>query len=470
MSIDALADAEGGQRAPDFRKARRALQDVARIDRLPPHDVEAEQGCLGCVLLDPETNADLLLETIRDIEAFYDLRHRAILECVIGMREMRVKVDMITLPSALKRLDQLEAVGGLQYLMALLDGVPSASNLSYYAEIVRDCYVCRKFIHETQDLIARVYEGVQGSVIELIDSVQKSAMGLSQLVEAKGSVQPIGNFVQPVVDAAEEVHRLGGDGIIGLRTGFPDLDRTLGGMKPGELVILGARTGTGKTALMMNIANNLADAGIGTGIVSTEMPGKSLTSRVIASRARVNMSARGITNWNGGDFLRITGCLGKVKKLPIWIDERSGFTTSMMRSTIREMVKRYGIKIAMVDHAQRVRHPSARDRRNEVSAVSWACHEIALELGIVVMLASQLGREAAKDEDTEPSLVNLRESGDIEEDADKIILLYTKDRAAESTRLVCAKTAKNREGNLGKDMLTFFAEQTRFESASRIED
>jgi replicative DNA helicase len=376
---------------------------------------------------------------------------------------------MITFPTALKRLDQLEAVGGLAYLNSLIDGVPSAANLPTYAQSVRDCFVRRKFIHEASELIGRAYTGLTGTVIELIDSLQESALGLSKLIESKGSVQPIGNFVQPVVDAAEEVHKLGGDGIIGLRTGFPDLDRTLGGMKPGELVILGARTGTGKTALMMNIANNLADSGIGTGIVSTEMPGKSLTSRVIATRAKVNMSARGITNWNDVDFFRITNCLGKVKRLPIWIDERSGFTTSMMRSTMREMVKRYGIKIAMVDHAQRVRHPSARDRRNEVSAVSWACHEMALELGIVVMLASQLGREAAKDEDTEPTLINLRESGDIEEDADKIVLLFTKDRAAESSRLVCAKTAKNREGNLGKDMLTFFAEQTRFESASKVE-
>jgi replicative DNA helicase len=453
------------------------------VDRLPPHSYEAEKGVLGCVLLSPSECLGECLEKLKcGADAFYDLRHRTVFEMLVAMYDHKEPIDLITLQQRLKDQQQLEAVGGLAYLSSLPDAVPSAANLGYYLEIVREKYLLRRMIATCTAVVGRVYD-YEGEVNALMDEVERDILHISEERE-EGTTTTIKDLVHHAISTIEDYHQRQGM-LTGLGTGFNDLDKMTSGLHGGEMVVFAARPSMGKTSLAMNIAEHVAlDLRLPVGVFSLEMTAESLVLRMLCSRARVNLR-----NIRGGflveqDFPKLTGAAGKLANAPLFIDDTSGLSILQLRARARRLHQQHGIQLFVIDYMQLV-HSTARraeNRQQEISDISNGIKSLAKELNVPVIVLSQLNREMERDKSRKPNLADLRESGSIEQDADLVGLLYKADPnephkrredddeyGAENDAIpVNLLIAKQRNGPTGDVNLTFLRSYTRFESAAKI--
>jgi replicative DNA helicase len=477
--IDTVHPETGGPNV-DLKKSLRKRPPKAsapKVDRLPPHSLEAEQGVLGCVLVSPHDCLGECIEKLkRGAEVFYDLRHQTLYNELVAMYDEKEPIDLITLPQRLKDKQLLEGVGGLAYVSSLPDAVPSAANLSYYLEIVREKYVLRKMIHTCTDIVGRVYEH-EGEVDSLLDEVEREVL---QIVESRetGTMMGVKELVHKAINTIEDYHQRQGM-LTGLSTGFPDLDKMTSGLHGGEMIVLAARPSMGKTSLAMNIAESVAvDQQIPVGVFSLEMTSESLILRMLCSRARVNLRNIREGFLAERDFPKLTGAAGKLSQSPLFIDDTSGLSILQLRAKARRMATQYGIKLFVVDYLQLL-HSTARraeNRQQEIADISNGLKGLAKELDVPVIVLSQLNREFEKDKDRKPRLSDLRESGAIEQDADVVALLYkakTGDEdegggREEEVVAVNLLIAKQRNGPTGDVHLTFMKTYTRFESAAKV--
>jgi len=477
--IDSI-DSETGSASVDLKKAgrkRAARPEGSKVDRLPPHSLEAEQGVLGCVLLAP---AECLGECIEKFkpgaEVFYDLRHRTIYEALVEMFDHKEPIDAITLQQRLKDRQQLEAVGGLAYLSALPDTVPTAANLGYYQEIVREKFILRKMIQACTEVVGRVYE-YEGEVDALLDEVERDILRISE-ARVEATTNTIKDLVRKAITTIEDYHQRQGV-LTGVGTGFADLDKMTSGLHEGEMIVIAARPSMGKTSLAMNIADTVAvDQRLPVGVFSLEMTAEALVLRMLCSRSRVNL--RHITSGflANQDFPKLTGAAGKLANAPLFIDDSAGLSILQLRAKARRMAQQYGIKLFVIDYLQLL-HSTARraeNRQQEIADISNGIKALAKELKVPVIVLSQLNRELEKDKNRKPRLSDLRESGAIEQDADLVALLYKPsggddddgggpEQDAEPVNLLIAK---QRNGPTGDVNLTFLRSYTRFESAAKI--
>ena len=471
-------DVPGSAASPDLKRARRktaAPGDSGRLDRLPPHSIEAEQGVLGCVLLSPH---DCLGECIERLKAgpemFYDLRHRTVYELVVDMYDHQQAIDLITLQQRLKDKQQLEGVGGLAYLSSLPDAVPSAANLAYYLEIVRDKFILRKMIHVCTEVVSRVFEH-EGEVDGLLDEVERDILQISE-ARVESSSSSMKELVRQAITTIEDYHQRQGM-LTGLGTGFLDLDKMTSGLHGGEMVVIAARPSMGKTSLAMNIAEAVAiDQKMPVGVFSLEMTAESLVLRMLCSRSRVNLRNIREGFLAERDFPKLTGAAGKLANAPLFIDDTSGLSILQLRAKARRMWQQYGIKLFVIDYLQLL-HSTARraeNRQQEIADISNGIKALAKELKVPIIVLSQLNRELEKDKNRKPRLSDLRESGAIEQDADLVALLYKPssgddEEAGEQDAVpVNLYIAKQRNGPTGDVNLTFLKSYTRFESAAKI--
>jgi replicative DNA helicase len=472
-------DDPAGKGPVDFKKARRKkeLADPSRVDRLPPHSVEAEQGVLGCALLSPPDSLGLCIEKFKSgSEVFYDLRHRTIYELLLEMYERKDAIDLITLQQALKDRGHLEGVGGLAYLASLPDAVPSAANLEYYLDIVREKYVLRRMIGTCTEVVTRAYEH-QGEVDELLDEVERDILRISG-DRVAAATTTMKELVHRAIHHIEAYHQRQGQ-LGGMGTGFVDLDKMTDGFHAGEMIVIAARPSMGKTSLAMNMAENVAvNLKLPVGVFSLEMTSESLVMRMMSSLARVN--ARNIRDGflSERDFAKLTTAAGQLAKAPLFIDDASGLSILQLRAIARRMHQQHGIKLFVIDYLQLL-HSTARraeNRQQEIADISNGIKALAKELKVPVIVLSQLNRELEKDKNRKPRMSDLRESGSIEQDADVVALLYkpssgdedegpTPDQEAVPVNLLIAK---QRNGPTGDVHLTFLKSCTRFESAAKI--
>jgi len=240
-----LPDERGGAASeeprPDFKRSRRVRPklDITSLDRLPPHSTEGEQGVLGCILLSPNEAMGTCIETLKaGAETFYDQRHQLIYQTLAEMYDSKNPIDLITVQQKLKDANQLESVGGLAYLSSLQDAVPSAANLSYYLEIIREKLVLRRMLTACTSVVARVYEH-QGEVNALLDEVERDILRISEDRETT-TIKPMKDLVRGAIDMIQEFHQRAG-GLTGLPTGFADYDKMTGGMNGGEMIVIAAR-------------------------------------------------------------------------------------------------------------------------------------------------------------------------------------------------------------------------------------
>ena len=478
--IDSLDSLEAGGAPADLKRTRRrkqSLADPGKVDRLPPHSVEAEQGVLGCALLAPQECVGECIERFKSgSEVFYDLRHRAIYETLVEMFDKKAAVDLITVQQTLKDKQQLEAVGGLAYLSSLPDAVPSAANLGYYLEIVREKYILRRMISACTDVVGRVYEH-EGEVDQLLDEVERDILRISEERAEQRSVS-MKDLVHGAINTIEQFHQRQGL-LTGIGTGFIDLDKMTSGFHEGEMIVVAARPSMGKTSLAMNIAEHVAvELRLPIGVFSLEMTAESLVLRMLCSRSRVNLR-----NIRDGflaerDFPKLTGAAGKLASAPLFIDDTPGLSILQLRAKARRMHQQYGIKLFVIDYLQLL-HSTARraeNRQQEIADISNGVKALAKELKVPVIVLSQLNRELEKEKNRKPRMSDLRESGAIEQDADLVCMLYKPNASDDddgSTQEqdgvpVTLVIAKQRNGPTGDVPLTFLKSITRFESAAKI--
>ena len=479
--IDSIS--EGAGPAPDLKRTRPVKSGPApRLDRLPPHSPDAEQGVLGCALLSPNNCMGECLEKLKNgEEVFYDLRHQTIFSTLAEMYDQRAAIDLITLQQRLKDKQLLEQVGGIAYLSALPDTVPSAANLSYYLAIVQEKFLLRKMIRVCTEVVGRVYD-YEGEVDALMDEVERDILRLSESrVQSHDST--IKDLVKKAINTIEDFHQRQGM-LTGVGTGFQDLDKMTSGLHGGEMIVIAARPSVGKTSLAMNIAEHVAiELKLPVGVFSLEMTSESLVLRMLCSRSRVNLR-----NVRDGflaerDFPKLTGAAGKLANAPLFIDDSSGLSILQLRAKARRLHQQFGIKLFVIDYLQLLHSTSRRaeNRQQEIADISNGIKSLAKELNVPVIVLSQLNRELERDKNREPRLSDLRESGAIEQDADLVGLLYRPksgdDDDAGSTPAeeeealpVNLLIAKQRNGPTGKVNLTFLKPYTRFESAAKVSD
>ena len=480
--IDSVSESAGA--APDFKKARRrkaAAADAHRVDRLPPHSAEAEQGVLGCVLLSPNECLGQCVEKLKaGPEVFYDLRHQTIYEAVVTMYDKRDPIDIITLQQRLKDRGLLDQIGGIPYLNALQDAVPSAANLSYYLDIVEEKSLLRKMISTCTDVVGRVYD-FDGEVDELLDEVERDILRMSES-RSGGTIEPVKSLVNKAIGQVENYFNR--QGVLGgIATGFADLDRMTDGLHGGEMIIIAARPSMGKTSLAMNVAESVVlNQKLPVGVFSLEMTAESLVLRMLCSNARVNLRNIREGFMSESDFPKLTSAAGKMSSAPLFIDDTPGLSILQLRTRARRMWQQHGIKLFVVDYLQLLHSTSRRaqeNRQQEIAEISSGIKALAKELDLPIIVLAQLNRELEKDKSRKPRLSDLRESGSIEQDADLVGLLYKPASDDEDGPAledqpegipVNLLIAKQRNGPTGDVNLTFLKPYTRFESAAKVSE
>ena len=336
--IDTVGSEAGGA-PPDLKKTRRhksVAVDLANVDRLPPHSTEAEQGVLGCVLLSPNECLGLCVEKFKGGgEVFYDLRHQHLFTLLVEMYDQKSPIDLITVQQRLRDKQQLDAMGGIAYLSALLDAVPSAANLSYYADIVREKYLLRKMIRTCTEVVGRVHE-YEGEVDALLDEVERDVLRISE-ERVEASTLTIKELVHGAINKIEDFHARQGM-LTGIATGFPDFDKMTSGLHGGEMVVIAARPSMGKTSLAMNIAEHIVlEERQPVGVFSLEMTAESLVLRMLCSRSRVNLRNIREGFLAERDFPKLTGAAGKLSNAPLYIDDSPGLSILQLRAKARRM-------------------------------------------------------------------------------------------------------------------------------------
>jgi replicative DNA helicase len=480
--IDSVAESAGAPADLKRTPRRKPTAAVAKLDRLPPHSPEAEQGVLGCVLLSPNDSMGVCIEKLKGgAEVFYDLRHQTIFSTLAEMYDAREAIDLITLQQQLKNKQLLEQVGGIAYLSALPDAVPSAANLTYYLDIVQEKFILRKMIHTCTEVVSRVYD-FEGEVDSLMDEVERDILRISES-RVQSQTITIKELVKKAINTIEDFHQRQGM-LTGIGTGFTDLDKMTSGFHGGEMIVIAARPSMGKTSLAMNIAEHVAiDLRLPVAVFSLEMTSESLVLRMLCSRSRVNMR-----NVRDGflaerDFPKLTGSAGKLANAPLFIDDSSGLSILQLRAKARRLHQQYGIKLFVVDYLQLL-HSTARraeNRQQEIADISNGIKSLAKELNVPVIVLSQLNREIEREKGRPPRLSDLRESGAIEQDADVVGLLYKPSKQGEDEDAASEQAdneavavnlliAKQRNGPTGDVNLTFLKPYTRFESAAKVSD
>jgi replicative DNA helicase len=439
------------------------------LERPLPQNLEAERSILGAILLDNHA-LNAAVEKVRS-EDFFLPQHRRIFERMIQLGEKQQAIDTVTLMEDLGRQGELEAAGGVAYLSQLADGLPRATNVEHYARIVKEKAVLRNLIHST----AAIQEQALAAGEEADVILDRAESAIFQLAEDRVKAGLVG--VKDLVrDNFERLERIFSEGrrITGLASGYPALDNETAGLQPSELVILAARPSMGKTALALNIAENVAlRQKQPVAVFSLEMSKESLLLRLLASEARVDAHKFRTGHMGHDDWNKISAALRDLGEAPLWIDDSASSTVLEMGAKARRLKRDRGLSLMIVDYLQLVVPTNTgrgTNRQEEVSSISRALKGLAKELKIPVLVLSQLTR-APEREDRKPQLADLRESGAIEQDADVVMFInrpnfYKTDLPEEERAKAELIIAKQRNGPTGSLNFVFLARHTRFEEAA----
>jgi len=438
------------------------------IERPLPHYLVAEKAVLGAILLDDASFVGAVEKGLQ-VDHFFLPEHRAVFEAMIRLDEARQPIDAVTLTQDLHRNGKLESAGGAAYISQLPDGLPRVTNVQHYAQIVKDKALLRGLIHAAEAIQERAFEGRE-DVDEILDEAESWVFKLADQRIRAGFV----GVKQLVQDNFARLERMFTEGcrVTGLATGYGGLDNQTSGLQSSELIILAARPSMGKTALALNIAENVAlRQRQPVAMFSLEMSKESLLQRLVGSQARVDSHKLRTGQLGKEDWKKITGGLAVLSEAPLWIDDSAASTVMEMSAKARRLKKDKGLSLIIVDYLQLiVAHGRFGNRNEEVSYISRALKGMAKELQVPVLVLSQLTRAPAR-EDREPQLVDLRESGAIEQDADVVMFInrpnfYNTDAPEEDRAKTELIIAKQRNGPTGKKHFVFLSHYTRFEEAA----
>jgi replicative DNA helicase len=439
------------------------------IARPLPHNLEAERSILGAVLLDNHS-LNAAVEKLRS-EDFFLPQHRQIFQRMIQLAEHQQAIDVVTLMDDLARRGELDSAGGVAYLSQLADGLPRATNVEHYARIVKEKSVLRNLAFSA----AAIQEQALAAGDDADVILDRAESTIFQIAEDRVRAGLIG-VKELVRDNFERLERIFSEGrrITGLATGYPGLDNETAGLQPSELVILAARPSMGKTALALNIAENVAVRNREpVAVFSLEMSKESLLLRMLASEARVDAHKFRTGHMGRDDWNKITRALTSLGDAPLWIDDSASSTVLEMGAKARRLKRDRGLSLMIVDYLQLVVPTNTgrgTNRQEEVSSISRALKGLAKELKVPIVVLSQLTR-APEREERKPQLSDLRESGAIEQDADVVLFInrpnfYKTDLPEEDRAKAELIIAKQRNGPTGNLNFVFLARHTRFEEAA----
>ena len=435
------------------------------VEKLLPQNIEAECGVLGSIIIDPE--AIVQVADFLHSDDFYRDAHRTIYEVILQLYEQREPADFITISDELERRNKLEEVGGASYITSLINQVPTSGNVEYYGRIVERTSILRRLIHAAGQIAAIAYE--EGDADIALDRAEQLIFNISQR-HARTDFSLLRDILSEYMNKLDQLHERRGT-IVGVPTGFTDLDRLTGGLQRSDLIILAARPAIGKTSLALSLAHNsTVKYQHSVAIFSLEMSKEQLVQRLLSMDAGVDQQ-RLRTGWIEDDeWDRIIYAMGTLSEANIWIDDTPGITTVEMRSKARRLQAEHGIDLIIVDYLQLMQSVLGSGKRNEnrvqeISEVSRNLKALARELNLPVLALAQLSRAVETRQSKVPQLSDLRESGSLEQDADIVMFIYRDDiynPESERKNIADIIVAKHRNGPVGEVSLYFQASQTRF--------
>ena len=433
--------------------------------KIIPSDTEAEQSVLGACLIDEKsiTKAEEILVK----EDFYREDNKIICECISNMDARNMPVDIITIKSELEQIGNLEAVGGIDYIAKLPEKVPTTANVEKYIDIIKEKAIRRNLIQMTNEIAEKCYDTLIDND-QLTDYAESKIYQITQKKNIKGA-SSMKELLVESINKLEDVYNNGKKK--GIPTGFIDIDRRMGGLKGSELIILAARPGMGKSAFALNIATNVAiNEKIPVLIFNLEMGKDQLADRIICSKCFLDSKKYREGKLEEDDWVKLGYGVGELSEAPIYIDDNSSINIAEIRSKCRKMQAEQKIGLVIIDYLQLITPTKGKNsREQEVAEISRTLKLIAKELNIPVIALSQLSRanEKRNDKDRRPMLSDLRDSGNIEQDADMVLFIHREDyynKTLENTNIAEINFAKFRAGEPGVEKLRWFGQYTKFEN------
>ena len=443
-----------------------------RLDRMPPQAVEVEQAVLGAMLIDSRA-VGRAFELLED-EAFYHGPHGRIFAAMKELWERNEAVDQLTVGEQLKRQGHLEAAGGVVYLAELAAGVASAANIEHHARIVVERALSRGLIEASAEISNRAFEG-RSDVHEVIDWAEQRIFTLSDRGLTRG-FEPIEQVLGETFEQLERAHNLS-SAVSGVDTGFRDLNDITSGFQKGDLVILAARPGMGKSSLALCSACRAAvENGVGVAVFTLEMSKEQVAQRLLCIETRVNLHSLRTGRLGQEDWLHLTRHVGRLAQAPIYVDDTAGISVLEARAKARRLQREHGVGLFIIDYLQLMgSHESLQSREQEVSRISRGLKAMAKELNVPVLALSQLSRATEARTDRRPQLSDLRESGSLEQDADVVMFIYRPEeyglksdgdgRSLEGLAEIII--AKQRNGPTGRRELMWNKESASFENLAQ---
>ena len=428
-------------------------------ERVPPQDQDAEQAVLGAMLIDPDA-VSRAMEILRP-EDFYRPGHRLLFQAMIDLADHEQAVDVVTAASALRKTGHLEAVGGAAYLAELQDVVATSANVAYHARIIADRALLRGLIEAGTDIARQGYEA-EGDPAEILDQAEERIFRLSH--KRTGTALPLSAVL---IDAFTHLEaRYNNPDVLGVPSGFPDLDRLTAGFQPSDLTVIAARPSMGKTTFILNVARNAARAGVPVALFSLEMSREQLALRLLCSEAGIDSQKIRQGRVEQGEWAILSKALGDLGDAPIYIDDSPSLSALDIRARSRRLKAEHHLGLVIIDYMQLMQGSArAENRQQEISQISRSLKALAREIEVPVIALSQLSRAVEARQDRRPMLSDLRESGAIEQDADVVAFIYRDDyynADSDQAGVVDIIVAKQRNGPTGVCRLHLRRETGKF--------
>jgi replicative DNA helicase len=448
-------------------------------EKIPPQNIDAENSVLGSMLIDEQA-----VTTAIDIvsnNSFYRTSHQIIFKAIASLFQRSEAVDVITVSEELKKNQKLESIGGVDYLTALVNGVATASNIEYYAKIVRDKALIRDLIKISSNIIDESYME-KDNAQSLFDRAEQQVFGIRQNTISEG-FKKIGLMVESSIETIEKICNQDED-VSGLSTGFRDLDKMLSGLHKGNLIILAARPSMGKTSFGLNIAQHIGlEKNIPVGIFSLEMSAEEILQRMLCAEAQVSLSRVRDGYIGSGEWAALTSAAGRLKESKIFIDDSASLSPMEMKARARRLKAQYpDLGLILVDYIQLMLAKSLgnESRQQEITYISRNLKILAKEIGIPVIAMSQLSRapeQRGGEHGSRPRLSDLRESGAIEQDADVVLFLYRPayymrpdEITPDKENVAQVIVGKQRSGPTGEVDMMFQREFTKFRDLTQKQE
>ncbi len=433
------------------------------LGKVPPHDIEAEQAILGCMLTDRDS-VIAAIEILKE-DAFYREDNKAIYAAILSLYSKNEPIDIITVKAELIETGNFERVGGLEYLASLPERVPTTANVDKYIKIVDEKAMLRNLISSANELVALGYDETE-DVDRIIDMAEKKIFDLAQKKNTKGYTA-LKDVLVETFAKLEELYNQKGQ-LSGTPTGFKDYDMKTSGLHGSDLIIVAARPAMGKSAFAINIAANVAiQAKKGVAIFNLEMSKDQVGNRILCSEALVDSNKVRTGQLDDDDWVKLASTLTRLSEAPIYIDDTAGISIMEIRAKCRKLKIEKDIGLIVIDYLQLIQGSGKKNasREQEISEISRSLKILAKELQVPVIALSQLSRSVEKRDDKRPMLSDLRESGAIEQDADQVIFLYRDDyynEDSEKKNVAEVILAKHRGGSTGTIDLAWLPSYTKF--------